>query len=453
MLIVLSDLHFSETQSYKLGNIAVNHNLPPSVYRSYFDEIAEITRSNHIKKVDLVLAGDIFEINRNTLWLQDELRPYIDCKDVKPHGRFEKILVEIMLSICKDPYVAETLDQFRNLENRIQVPVNLHYLPGNHDRLLNSSLLVRHLTQLQLGLPELEQPFENQFILRTQNEDLVLVRHGHEYDPANFNTSFKMVKTIPTFIDPQEYGKPVLGDVITCEFAAKLPWIFREYYSDDNIRTMPDLALMYRRLIEFDNVRPANALMNFLFSTPGLSKPEVWKFIEPVFIRLMNEFAEIENIEVYLKKFSGVNRFFAQLFHPILKLKPWKWGVPYWLGRSMVLPVSRKSQLNSPLEMVIKEESLISGRSSVQCIVSGHTHNPLVELLEVEGDHEKYYINSGTFRNVITSTPEMNEFGRIRSKARVLVFEPGERNPEYYRPTGWSFDFIAKYGFGSELDS
>jgi hypothetical protein len=68
----------------------------------------------------------------------------------------------------------------------------------------------------------------------------------------------------------------------------------------------------------------------------------------------------------------------------------------------------------------------------------------------VEGDHEKYYLNSGTFRNVITSTPDLAEFGRVRAKARILIFEPGERNPEYFRPIGWSFDFIAKYGYGSE---
>ena len=451
MLVVMSDLHFTETQSYQLGKIKINHNLPPAVYKSFFSEIVDLVHDNNIKHLDLVLAGDIFEINRNSLWLEDELRPYIDCKDVKANGRFEKILLEIMLSICRDPYVAETLDIFHSLKEKAGIPVNLHYLPGNHDRLLNSSLLIRHLTQIELGLPKSDAFFDHQFILRTENEDRVLVRHGHEYDPTNFNTSYKLAKTIPTFIDPAEYDKPVLGDVITTEFAAKLPLLFREYYSDDNIINMPDLGLVYRRLLEFDNVRPGNALMNYLFSTPGLSKGDVWKLTEPVFMRLMNEFAGIENIDYYLKKFSGVNRVMAQLIGPLLKLRPWRFGVPYGLGQALVLPVSSKSKLGSPIAMVSKEECLQSGNSTIQCIVSGHTHYPVVELLQVEGDHEKYYLNSGTFRNLITSTPDMSEFGKIRSKARILIFEPGERNPEYFRPAGWSFDFISKYGFGSEL--
>jgi UDP-2,3-diacylglucosamine pyrophosphatase LpxH len=450
MLIVMSDLHFIETQSYQLGNIKIDHNLPPQVYQSFFAEIIELVHANKIGHIDLVLAGDIFEINRNSFWLRDELRPYIDCKDVKPDGRFEKILLEIMLATCREPAVAETLDIFRTLQEKAGVPVSLHYLPGNHDRLLNSSLLIRHMTQVELGLPKSDAYFEHQFILRTDNQDRVLVRHGHEYDPANFNVSYKLAKTIPTFIDPAEYDKPVLGDVITTEFAAKLPLIFRDYYSEKNIINRPDLCLVYRRLIEFDNVRPGSALMNYLFSTPGLSKEDVWRSIEPVFIRLMNEFADTENVDYYLKKFSGANRILAQLFGPILKLKPWKFGVPYWLGQALVLPVSSKSKLDSPIAMVIKEECMASGNSSIQCIVSGHTHNPVVELLQVEGDHEKYYLNSGTFRNVITSTPDLAEFGRVRAKARILIFEPGERNPEYFRPTGWSFDFIAKNGFGSE---
>ncbi len=451
MLIVMSDLHFTETESYQLGKIKVNHNLPPSVYRSFFAEIIDIVHDNHIKQIDLVLAGDIFEINRHSLWLKDELRPYIDNKDVKPDGPFEKILLKIMLSICQDPYVAETLDIFRTLQDKVNVPVNLHYLPGNHDRLLNSSLLIRHLTQIELGLAKSDAFFEHQFILRTENQDRVLVRHGHEYDPSNFNVSYKLAKTIPTYIDPEEYGKPVLGDVITCELAAKLPLIFREYYSDEEISKMPELGLLYRRLIEFDNVRPGSALMNYLFSTPGLSKKHVWKMAEPVFIRLFNEFAAIDNIGYYLKKFSGASRFLSQIFRILLKIRPWRFGFPYSLVQAMVLPVSNKSKLGSPIAMVSKEECLQSDNSTIQCIVSGHTHFPVVELLQVEGDHEKYYLNTGTFRNLITSTPDMKAFGRIRSKARVLIFEPGERNPEYYRPTGWSFDFIAKYGYGSEL--
>ena len=69
--------------------------------------------------------------------------------------------------------------------------------------------------------------------------------------------------------------------------------------------------------------------------------------------------------------------------------------------------------------------------------------------MKMEKGIETYYINSGTFRNVITATPNLRDFGRLRSKARVLIFKHGERNPEYDRETGWSFDFTTRFGFGS----
>jgi hypothetical protein len=69
--------------------------------------------------------------------------------------------------------------------------------------------------------------------------------------------------------------------------------------------------------------------------------------------------------------------------------------------------------------------------------------------MKVEKGIETYYINTGTFRNLITTTPNLRDFGRLRSKARVLIFKQGEHNPEYNRPTGWSFDFTARHGFGA----
>jgi predicted phosphodiesterase len=102
--------------------------------------------------------------------------------------------------------------------------------------------------------------------------------------------------------------------------------------------------------------------------------------------------------------------------------------------------------------VIVREECIKKENSPIKCLVSGHTHNALVELVKVENGVEKYYINSGTFRNVITSTPTMGNFGRLRSKARVLIFDQKERNPEYNRQTGWSFDFNARYGYGSILE-
>ena len=68
MIIVMSDLHFADSSSLYLGEQYFNHNLPPEVYRAFFfNEILEFIRHDNIKEIDLVLAGDIFEITRSAL--------------------------------------------------------------------------------------------------------------------------------------------------------------------------------------------------------------------------------------------------------------------------------------------------------------------------------------------------------------------------------------------------
>ncbi len=83
------------------------------------------------------------------------------------------------------------------------------------------------------------------------------------------------------------------------------------------------------------------------------------------------------------------------------------------------------------MDIIVKEQFLKQNDNDLRCLVTGHTHNAIVRLLSVDDGVEKYYLNSGTFRNVIMPTPGYDKFGRLRSKARLLIYEEGEQNPEY----------------------
>jgi len=120
--------------------------------------------------------------------------------------------------------------------------------------------------------------------------------------------------------------------------------------------------------------------------------------------------------------------------------------------KTLLNPVFKNSKISNNLDVIMREECIKKENSPIKCVVSGHTHNARVDLVKVENGVEKYHINSGTFRNVITTTPSMGKFGRLRSKARVMIFNPNEQNPEYNRQTGWSFDFNARFGFGSNVE-
>ena len=72
---------------------------------------------------------------------------------------------------------------------------------------------------------------------------------------------------------------------MSLEVAAKLLYLFKRYYTVETILSIEQLITIYERLNEFDNVRPAQALLNFLYA--GMTHKEVWRFIEPIFIRAL----------------------------------------------------------------------------------------------------------------------------------------------------------------------
>lgn len=451
MLIVMSDLHFAESKSFSLGEQEYNNNLPPAVYRGFFREIAELIRDDPVEKVHLVLAGDIFEINRSAMWFEDSVRPYVNNRDVKPGSAIEARLLAIIESIAADSRVSETLKILRNLDQTFGHPVKITYIPGNHDRLLNASPAIRLAVRDLLGMEMVDTPFEHAYLHKVNGEGWFFVRHGHEYDHYNFGEDLSFRSSIPTRIDPEIYDRPVLGDIMSLEVAAKLPYLFKKYYTAETILSIEQLVTIYERLNDFDNVRPPQALLNFLFSTPGMSHKEVWRFIEPIFIHAIDEIALNEVIRGDLIQFGGVVGFAAWLLKTLFKIRPWRFGMPYWAMKALVTPANSKTVLEPPIDFVKKEECLRAPNSNVRCVITGHTHDPRIEFLDLdERDREIFYINSGTFRNLITSTPDFEEFGKLRSKSRVLIFEPGERNPDYSRDTGWSFDFFAKFSFGAK---
>lgn len=450
MLIVLSDLHLADTSAYTMGIDRSNLNLPGRVYRTFFREIAELIKDGYVRKIDLVLAGDIFEITRSVMWHKDDLRPYMHLEEILPGSPAEERICEIIDAITQDPKVVDTGMVFRSLKELFNLPVNIHYFPGNHDRLANATEKIRNKVRAFFGIEESKEVFPNQYLHYRDGEVRVLIRHGHEYDHTNFGANLAMWPEIPMVIDKSYYDMPVLGDIVTMEIASKLPILFRRRYGDEDILRNFELRRMYQRLIDFDNVRPTGALINFLFSTPGVARKQIWKWIEPVLRELLDSIAIDTTLGSDIMTIGNFNKLGNRAIMRIFKARVWRRGLPLWMFNALVNPAIRKSGNDSDIRIIEKESFLKNGDQNLRCLITGHTHNAMVRLLRVDDGIEKYYINSGTFRNVIMTTPNQHKFGRLRSKARVLVYEDGEQNPEYTRETGWSFDFNARSGFGAD---
>ncbi len=290
--------------------------------------------------------------------MKDEIRPYVHNREIEPGSRLEERILDILDEIGKDIRVSQTLEIFRSLEEIFNIPVELQYIPGNHDRLTNSTPAVITKVRSLLGLPESNQRFDNEYIFYSQNEPLVLVRHGHEYDPVNFALDLKKLIKLPPRIERDNYDRPVVGDFITVEIASRLPIFFKNHYSDERILGDEQLRRLYQRLIEFDNVKPATALLNYLIVTPGIQMRETWKLLEPVFRKIL---LDIEKKKASLMTFMNMHRrhpLRTFLISIVLKMHFWQKRIPYWTIRILMKVVSLNIKLKNVRYLTTREAFL-----------------------------------------------------------------------------------------------
>ncbi|MEN8098412.1 MAG: hypothetical protein ABFQ89_05000, partial [Chloroflexota bacterium] len=106
MLVVISDLHFEEENTYRIYSEDSNdkvlppRNINPQAFSKIIDRLAAQARRDNAKKLDLVLAGDIFELHRTGLWFENnpqQIRPYDMSTEALPF--LEAKTIEILDAI------------------------------------------------------------------------------------------------------------------------------------------------------------------------------------------------------------------------------------------------------------------------------------------------------------------------------------------------------------------
>jgi UDP-2,3-diacylglucosamine pyrophosphatase LpxH len=275
----------------------------------------------------------------------------------------------------------------------------------------------------------------------------VIIRHGHEYDPFNFSADHTK-GSVPLNIPEAEYDAPTFGDFMTVQVASQLPVLFRARYKDSAILSTNSLRELYLRLIQFDDVRPQSALLEFLLATPGtgLNEDGLWDLLNPVVKDLLNNVQSQPFLSSSLGTLSDqVGTFGVALVKLLLGLKVWKVGLPLWLIRT----ISSKAQKaggasgNTLIATVQKEAAL--GGEDVRAAIAGHTHEPRVVLLSSHGEVQQYYIDTGTWRTRIPATTDEKEFGRLKALTYVITYGSNEDPSKLAAAPGavkiWSFDY------------
>lgn len=442
MLVVISDLHFEEERTDVIpeGNgfpaVAYSRNLPAKVFRSFINHLAQEAIRNQARSMDLVLAGDIFDLHRTSLWFranQSNLRPYVKNGDVD--GDLEEFLRKIMAQIQVEVEVGRSLGVFRllaegkywdNGEKEFPIPVTLHFIPGNHDRLVNSTPAIRQMIRQSLGLPGADEPFPH---ILTFPEESVVVRHGHEYDRYNFSIDFTPEATIPFHLPDEAYDEPSFGDYATVDIAARIPYLFRRHHGDDRIRKDESLRTIYLRFLEFDDLRPQRAMFNFLVNIPGreIGPKVVWQAIEPIIYQLLEELQEDPFLEAWLDKLDKEWRLDTiDVVQTALALRSWRLaGIRLGLAQFISDSIIAGREDVPPASRLAARESVIQS-ADYRFLVAGHTHKPAVELIASDARGERYYIDTGTWRNRLPATPDYDGFGRLKALTYVVFYGPDE---------------------------
>lgn len=474
MLAVLSDLHFSEEASNLiLGSgkhppLQFHRNLPAKPYQLLVAHLAAEARRNNARRLDLVLAGDIFDLHRSGLWFRENpagVHPYVSSAAVKPE--LEALLLRILQGISDDNNVAGVLTLFRRLsrgkyldeaetEKGFPVPVQVHYLPGNHDRLANATPTVRQTIRQALGLGEHGALFP--YVHQNEPEQ-ALVRHGHEYDYANFSVDNRELEEFPVHLPAAHYQDPTLGDFVTVDIATRLPSLFRDHYGDEKILGDQTLRALYLRLLEFDDLRPLTALFNFFVYADGLliDREVAWRAIEPVVINLLEALHDDAYLLAWLDKLD--KRWCLDMvdaIQAVLAAKPWRWAsqhVPLDLVEAIANKALASTKKRPEVEMyAARESSIRSGQH--RFLIAGHTHRPQVALIANDHQGERYYVDTGTWRNRIPATPDYRQFGRLKTLNYVIAYGPSEdRNalePQQVKIA--SFDYWSGMTQGWERD-
>lgn len=437
MLVVISDIHF-------VDGTAGEHNLPYSAFESVFlSDIASLAKDKGAKEIKLLLLGDIIDLIRSTRWLETATadRPWGNngLKDIpKPQNGSitEKICLRILGQVSdsdlkksnrpnftllpSDTILSknwETFKLFREfgevLKNKfqIEIPVKIIYVPGNHDRLCNLYPSVRDEIKKLLGITIMSNTVEgyptDEWWYKSDFKDEeygVYARHGHEFDPWNYGGNNDFARSGHTKIS--------IGDILTTEFAAKIPWMFAKFKANGKYPQISDELI--NRLKDIDNIRPINRILEWLYYK--VRKNDYGKTREAIEVILNTVFEELLDNE-FVQQWRSPGTSWDEVIH--IATRPWA----RWISKGILEKIEKEGLLSlllgeaegsdsskeDPYARAAYNERLWKEDNRISFILYGHTHIPLQQPLDSAGDREIIYINTGTWRNRIFRTISLDK--------------------------------------------
>jgi UDP-2,3-diacylglucosamine pyrophosphatase LpxH len=386
MLVFLSDLHLTDGSS--------GSTIHPRAFCKFKQMLLNIIgkpEDTKIRKVHLVLLGDIIDVIRSDVWLRQEkdgpgktIRPWSPATDHDQEGKnlkdYTEQIVQKIISTDNNILCKIYLEEFQTACQKLGVDLELSYLIGNHDWLLNRYPSTRRKVAEFLGMPDSGCYERNPFPeYKEFLEYGVAARHGDCFDSLNF-TGHRDASSI--------------GDALVIDLLNHFP---KRVQGKLNLADDHPLVVQLR---EIDNVRP---LLDIPTWIRGLCRhfPEVEGQVRGTWNDLVDEFLQLR----FVQDLARSQPLLWFLLRFVLRFTTrFSWGgLKKFLARGII---RRFYQRLDDYKAYAYKELKDKG---VSYAVYGHTHGaqqtPLtVRPITPKREMEQVYFNSGTWRKVFEAT-------------------------------------------------
>jgi len=391
MLVFISDLHLRPGAPSPVSRAAQ--------FRRLWQRVEEGRPGSPVR---LCLVGDIFDLVRAPQWLGTKVRPYAE-----PSPELAAVVKQI---------VDATLLADRAFFDAVRAKVDegaleIEYLLGNHDRLLEHAPAARTAVRAALRMKGGDAPFPTSLVFPEQG---VLAYHGHTVD----------------LLCHEPDGSAPLGDVIASELIIRFPGEIRRKVE------LPD-----PRLDDIDDVRPILAVPGWVRSVAREEPQLVSDVVGRVWRDLVDEFLANAWVRTWMRDHHRTLKLdFAQRVKLLLALsaraksrdEPRLTQLYYLLMKLLDVRFARTA-----LKALEQKE-----HRGLRFVVNGHTHFATMTPLGLVNGKPGCYFNTGTWRQL----RQLGTIARGRpaflayDAAAYLVFydddDPLERTFEWWQGAG-----------------
>ncbi len=426
MLVFISDIHLTDETVFPSY-------LAPLVVEKIFYESLEaiLERRLDVKELHLILLGDFFDLIRTQAWWTIQEGNWIERNVTPWHGDRSKLEVEtlkVLDSILAVKNNKDFVNALHQLPGRLKrefprlTETAIHYVPGNHDRLITFQSLKKGVEDV-LGANIIENGYYRPPGYK------VLAMHGHQLDMLN----------------REDKGIPPFGDFISSLVTALPYWIesdMKQALKKGKLKGVSeeDIKVIKQNLLRVDDVRPQSAILPWMFSQVKGQKV-IEEYMEGFILDRIGELRKSKFLQKWLKAHDHELGAYDEIFNLLALL--FSNNIVKWISRrflpldSLVSNIQKLSEdkkdhyaeglLKAANKEVDKKgdpyfKKLQTFLDGVDLVILGHTH--MAKAVSLRKDVS--YLNTGTWRKYTFQTLDRKYFTSLHNLCFVVVYKEDE---------------------------